>query len=127
VNGLPAVVIRGDDPVPPFEQLRRQLADLIRAHQLPPGHRLPPVRQLAGDLRLAPGTVARAYQELEREGYVVSKRGGGTRVADHPATLNRPQVRAALDDLGRRFVEDARRLGFTPDEILAAIGAALKG
>jgi DNA-binding transcriptional regulator YhcF (GntR family) len=122
---LPALVIRGDDPVPPFEQLRRQLADLIRARQLPPGQRLPPVRQLAGDLRLAPGTVARAYRELEGEGFVVSRRGAGTRVADRPATLSPAQRRAGLAGLAERYVDEAQRLGHPPAEIAAAVAAAL--
>jgi DNA-binding transcriptional regulator YhcF (GntR family) len=56
-----------DNPTPPYEQLRRQLADLIAARQLGPGDRLPPLRQLAGDLGVAVGTVARTYRELEQE------------------------------------------------------------
>ena len=125
MSGLPALVIRGDDPVPPFEQLRRQLAELIRARQLAPGERLPPVRQLAGDLRLAPGTVARAYRELETAGFVVSRRGAGTRVAEQPVTLTPAQRRAALAGLAGRYVEEARRLGSDPAEIADAVRAAL--
>ena len=47
------------DPTPPYEQLRRQLTELISAGVLAPGDRLPPLRQLAADLGLAVGTVAR--------------------------------------------------------------------
>ena len=47
--------------VPPYEQLRSQIVDLVAVGSLPVGARLPPIRQLAGDLGLAPGTVARAY------------------------------------------------------------------
>jgi DNA-binding transcriptional regulator YhcF (GntR family) len=50
------------DPTPPYEQLRRQLADLIGSGVLTTGDRLPPVRQLAADLGLAAGTVARTYR-----------------------------------------------------------------
>ncbi|ETJ06228.1 MAG: putative transcriptional regulator, partial [Actinomyces urogenitalis DORA_12] len=46
-----------DSPTPPFEQVRSQIASLIVDGALEEGQRLPPVRQLAGDLRLAPGTV----------------------------------------------------------------------
>ncbi len=44
------LTLNPEDPTPPYEQLRRQLSDLITAGQLNPGDRLPPLRQLAGDL-----------------------------------------------------------------------------
>ncbi len=56
-------------PTPPYEQLRQQLAQLIELGTLTDGTRLPPVRQLAADLGLAAGTVARTYRELEAAGH----------------------------------------------------------
>ena len=76
----PALTVDTGDPTPPYEQLRRQLAGLIQSAVLTPGGWLPPLRQLAADLGLAVGTVARAYRELESAGLVTSRRGGGTRV-----------------------------------------------
>jgi len=73
--------IDASDPTPPYEQLRRQLVALIEAGALGVGTRLPPARQLAADLALATGTVARAYRELDKAGLVRSRRGGGTTVA----------------------------------------------
>ncbi|BCB84839.1 hypothetical protein Psuf_021520 [Phytohabitans suffuscus] len=72
----PTLTIDTASPVPPYEQIRAQLAQLIQHQVLAPGDRLPPVRQLAGDLGLAVGTVARAYRELELSGQVRSRRGG---------------------------------------------------
>lgn len=76
-------VITVDDasPTPPFEQIRAQLQNQIQLGTLANGQRLPSVRQLAADLRLAPGTVARAYSALEFEGLIETRRGGGTRVS----------------------------------------------
>lgn len=73
------ITIDEADPTPPFEQIRRQLTDQILSGNLAPGDRLASVRQLAGDLRLAPGTVARAYSELESDGLLLTNRSG-TRV-----------------------------------------------
>ncbi|MEV4724242.1 GntR family transcriptional regulator, partial [Micromonospora humida] len=64
----PAIRINPSSAVPPFEQVRQQIAELIRWGVLAEGQRLPTVRQLAADLGLANGTVARAYQELEAAG-----------------------------------------------------------
>ena len=81
----PALTVTPDDPTPPSEQLRRQLVDLIEGGQLVEGERLPPLRQLAGDLGLAVGTVARTYCELEAAGW------SGPDVAAGPASrLLRP-------------------------------------
>jgi DNA-binding transcriptional regulator YhcF (GntR family) len=68
------------DPTPPYEQVRRQLAGHIATGRLMAGSRLPPVRQLAADLGLAAGTVARAYRELEEAGLITTGRARGTHV-----------------------------------------------
>lgn len=119
-----ALTLDPDDPTPPYEQLRRQLADLIAAGRLGPGDRLPALRQLAGDLGVAVGTVARTYRELEQEGLLTSRRGGGTRVAATgraPATDRRHLLAGMTDD----FVARARSLGFTEQEIVVALGRRL--
>lgn len=67
--------------LPPFEQIRVQIADLVQAGKLSAAQRLPTVRQLAADLQVAPGTVAKAYALLESEGLIVTSRSKGTHVA----------------------------------------------
>ncbi|MGN6612956.1 MAG: GntR family transcriptional regulator [Angustibacter sp.] len=113
-----------DDPTPPYEQLRRQLAELITAGLLAPGDRVPPLRQLAGDLGVAVGTVARVYRELEQEGLLTSRRGGGTRVTSgrRAPAADRRQL---LGGMAADFVTRARTLGFSDQEILAALGRQL--
>ena len=103
----PRLSVDPDDPTPPYEQVRRQVADLIGAGVLRPGDRLPPLRQLAGDLGLAVGTVGRAYAELEEAGLLVSRRGAGTRVAE--GVQARPE--AVLDGLARDYLSRAAGLG----------------
>ena len=118
------LTVDSDDPTPPYEQLRRQLADLITAGRLGPGDRLPPLRQLAGDLGVAVGTVARTYRELEQEGMLTSRRGGGTKVAAAgraPATERRDLLGGMAGD----FLARARGLGFSDDEIVATLGREL--
>lgn len=90
--------------VVPFEQIRGQLADLIRAGDLSGGQRLPSIRQLAADLRVAPGTVAKAYAMLEAEGLIEASRTRGTRVIEgnaHADEIHRAAKRyvSAVGDL----------------------------
>ena len=80
-GAMDAFVIDHDSAVPPFEQLRSQVATRVAHGDLPPGTRLPTVRQTASDLGLAVNTVARAYRELEADGVVVTQGRRGTFVA----------------------------------------------
>jgi DNA-binding transcriptional regulator YhcF (GntR family) len=112
------IVVDTASAVPPFEQVRAQLEAAIVAGTLAAGERLPSVRQLAADLRLAPGTVARAYAALEVAGYVETRRGGGTRVAARGAGA---QSASRVLPHARTYVAAARAAGLTLDESLAAI------
>jgi DNA-binding transcriptional regulator YhcF (GntR family) len=118
-----ALTVTPDDPTPPYEQLGRQLAELIEGGQLVEGERLPPLRQLAGDLGLAVGTVARTYRELEVAGLVRSRRGGGTRVATAVPMRSPTERHARLADLAATYVMKGRALGATDAEITAAVRA----
>jgi len=119
-----AVRVDPADPTPPFEQLRRQLAEAIQAGALTAGSRLPPVRQLAGDLGLAPGTVMRAYGELAASGLVVAGRARGTIVAAVAAPTEADR-RRSIAQLAQAYAGEAQRLGASPAEALAAISRAL--
>ncbi|WP_431918913.1 GntR family transcriptional regulator [Micromonospora wenchangensis] len=125
MTGGPAIRIEPSSAVPPFEQVRQQIAELIRWGVLAEGQRLPTVRQLAADLGLANGTVARAYQELEAAGLVVTRRAAGTRVAS--AAALQPDARLeALALRAREFVIAGRLLGAGDDELTDALAVALK-
>jgi DNA-binding transcriptional regulator YhcF (GntR family) len=96
----------------PYEQVRRQIAGLIRSGELARGNRLPTVRQLAGDLGLAVNTVARAYKELEAEGMVATRGRHGTFVIAARSRVTDEETRAAAVLLARA----AQRAGITEAE-----------
>jgi DNA-binding transcriptional regulator YhcF (GntR family) len=119
------VIVEVDDAsaVPPFEQVRVQVAAAIRSGSLAPGTALPTVRQLAADLSLAPGTIARAYKELEQEGLVRASGRRGTTVADI-TQLDDAARAAALSDAAARYAAEVRGLGLDLDAAVAALRAA---
>jgi GntR family transcriptional regulator len=104
-------------PVPPFEQIRQQLHDQIVDGTLASGAKLPTIRQLATDLGLAPGTVARAYAELEAARLVETNRSKGTRV--RASTAMDEAARAAAD----RYVEAAKATNLDLAAALALVRA----
>ncbi len=71
-------------PVPPFEQIRAQLALHVAAGRLTPGDRLPAIRQLADELDVSTNTIARAYRELINAGIAEAAGRRGTRITAAP-------------------------------------------
>lgn len=111
--------------IPVFEQLRAQLAVMVAVGRLLPGDRLPTVRALAEQLQLAPGTVARAYRELENGGIVEGRGRHGTFVVDEPPHSEPLEERQArLASAADRFVFEIRQLGVDLDGADAAMNAA---
>lgn len=111
--------------VPTYEQVRTQLTDMIVSGGLPEGTRLPSIRQLASDLDLAPGTVARAYRELEASGLVTSRVRHGT-VVRPPARPTRAEGRAQLDDAARGYALAVLRLGGSEEDAVRALCRQLR-
>ncbi|NMR21073.1 GntR family transcriptional regulator [Cellulomonas fimi] len=108
-------------PVPPYEQIRGQVAAAVRSGTLVPGTRLPTVRRLADDLGVAANTAARAYRELEQAGVVETRGRHGTFVAATGAAGDRAALAAALD-----YARRARELGLEDAEALRWVRDALK-
>lgn len=115
-----------DDPVPPYEQIRSQVATMIASGVLSSGDRLPPVRQLAADLGLATNTVARAYRELESDGLVVGRVRHGTTVTTGPSTLPPADVQRRLAEAARSYAVTARQLGVSATEAERVARQALR-
>jgi GntR family transcriptional regulator len=107
--------------IPPYEQIRSQVAAYVDGGLLAPGARLPAIRALAADLGVAVGTVARAYAELESAGLVASRRRTGTVVTGRPAVRSEDRVRTAAGELARLARED----GVDAETVLALVRAAL--
>jgi DNA-binding transcriptional regulator YhcF (GntR family) len=116
----PVINLDPASAVPPFEQVRAQLAAQIVNGDLIAGTRLPPVRRLADDLGLAANTVARAYRDLEAAGLVETHGRGGTIVGAR-GDRAREQLLAAA----RQYAGLARDLAVDPDEALALVRTAL--
>lgn len=110
-----------------YEQVVAQIREGVATGKLAAGDRLPPVRRLADQLDIAPGTVARAYSELERLGVVVTQGARGTRVAERQPPRRAQEGPDTLVGLLRPVAVAAFHLGATAAELRAGLDAAMQG
>ncbi|HKG39928.1 MAG TPA: PLP-dependent aminotransferase family protein [Conexibacter sp.] len=84
-------VARGEDREPLHAQLERQLREAVRDGRLTSGARLPATRALARELGISRGVVVESYAQLTAEGYLVTRRGAGTVVANAARPVHAPE------------------------------------
>ena len=109
------ITINYRDPRPIYEQIQTELRRLMLTGLLPPGGRLPSVRELAGQLAINPNTIQRAYRELEADGYILSVAGKGSFVAQVDQ-LAEQQKKQAVDAF-RAAAQKLRQLGLTQAQL----------
>jgi DNA-binding transcriptional regulator YhcF (GntR family) len=116
------VLIDATIAVPPYEQIRVQLATQINDGTLPVGTKLPTVRALASELGIAANTVARAYRELESAALLETRGRAGTFVgANGDVSKARASMAAA------EYVSIIDGLGVDRTTAMAIVAAALGG
>ena len=115
-----------DDPEPMYRQIESQLRDFILGGQLEPGTRLPSMRALARDLSCSVITTRRAYEDLEGEGFIRTRQGMGTLVAEMPEEKMAAHRREAVDGAFKEAVRAGRRAGLTHEELRGILEETLQ-
>lgn len=113
-------------PLPVYAQLVDQLRQQIARGVLPPGAPLPTVRQLAVELTINMHTVARAYNELAREGLITMRRGLGTHVQGPPPPPDPAQRARLLEEIAEEALGRAAAAGLAPEDLLSALQLYVK-
>lgn len=98
---------------PIYEQIYKKMIELIITGTLRENDQIPSVRSLAKDISVNPNTVAKAYQELERNGIIYSLQGRGSFISKPDNTIIKD---AALNDFDKT-VHDAFQKGITSEEL----------
>ena len=106
------------DPRPIYEQIQSELRRLMLTGALPPGSRLPSVRELAGQLAINPNTIQRAYNELETSGYCCSVPGKGC-FAVHTYRAQDDARRLSLEHQLKELLQELRAMGVSEEDIQA--------
>ena len=111
------IIIRNTGETPIYDQITRQVKTLILTGALCEGEALPSMRALAKDLRISVITTKRAYEELEREGFLTTVPGKGCFVAPRNLELVRENALRQVEEYLQKAVECARLGGVTAGEV----------
>ncbi len=110
--------ISNADPRPIYEQVSQQIRQSILSGALAEGELLPSIRNLAKDLRISVITTKRAYEELERDGYVNSVAGKGFYVAPKDREIVRESCLRRIEDQMEQILREARACGIETRELI---------
>ena len=116
------IIISNASPDPIYEQITRQIKAQIISGELREGETLPSIRRLAMDLQISVITTKRAYEELEKEGFVDTVEGKGSFVAMQNKELLREKKMKIVEDKLAEAVAEARLLGITRAELEEMLG-----
>ncbi|NMA54436.1 MAG: GntR family transcriptional regulator [Firmicutes bacterium] len=122
------VDIKSSKPI--YKQIMDQIKEGVVKGVFQPGDKLPSVRELSTMLTINPNTVSKAYQELEREGAIETRRGRGTFIVENYKPQADPDRLGQLNDLLKKVVVEAYYLGLSKKELkqmLADLYAKLGG
>ena len=111
------ILIRNTSGQPIYEQISHQIRDQILSGALPEGELLPSIRALAKDLRISVITTKRAYDELEREGLIVTAAGKGSFVAERNADWLREDVLRRIEDHLQQISQLAAQIGLSGEDL----------
>ena len=121
------IIISNSSGQPIYEQICRQIKGAVATGRLKPGEALPSIRALARDLRISVITTKRAYEELEREGFLENVPGKGCFVAPQNRELLREAQLRRVEDILAQAVDEARKGGLTLEELQELLDLIYKG
>lgn len=112
------IVISNSSLMPIYEQIKNQIISQIMSGELKEGDVIPSIRTLAQDIRISVMTIKKAYDKLEKEGYIVSVQGKGTFVAPRNMELIREQANKDIEKYIFKIIQIADRFNISEEEII---------
>ncbi len=121
------IVISNSGEIPIYEQIASQIKSAVIAGEVKPGEPLPSLRFLAKELRVSVISTKRAYEELEREGYITSVPGKGSFAAEINRELLREEQYKRLEEHLNEAVHAARTAGISLGEMKELLETLYEG
>jgi len=115
------IIVANSSPDPIYEQITKQIKAQIISGELTEGEGLPSIRKLAKELQISVITTKRAYDELEREGFINTVSGKGTFIATQNKELLQEKKMKIVEEKLAEAVSEAKMLGIGLDQLKAML------
>ena len=112
------IIISNSSSIPIYEQIKNQIITQIMNDDLNEGESIPSIRSLANDIKISLMTIKKAYDELEKEGYIKSVQGKGTFVAPKNLELAHERANKDIEDHIMKIIEISTKYNITKKEII---------
>lgn len=111
------IIISNNSSVPIYEQIKNAIKEAIFSNELKEGDMLPSVRNLANDLKISFLTVKRAYDELEREGFIKTVQGKGSFIAPKNLELIKEEKLKEIQDYIEKIYNVSKMANISEEEV----------
>ncbi len=112
------MIISNSSSVPIYEQIKSSIIEQIMNDELSEGEAIPSIRSLASDIRISVMTIKKAYDELERDGYIVTVQGKGSFVAPRNVELAKEQAKKDIEASLEKVIKTSKMFNISEDEII---------
>lgn len=111
------ILLKNSSERPIYEQIKQQVKENILKGHVTPGEHLPSMRELSQDLSVSVITTKRAYEDLEKDGFVFTIRGKGTFVKEQDSSILKEKQFIVIESLAKSMSKEAKTIGMTLSEL----------
>lgn len=112
------MIISNSSSVPIYEQIKNSIINQIMNDELKEGEAIPSIRNLAQDIKISVMTIKKAYDELETDGYIISRQGKGTFVAPRNTELAKDKAQKDIEEYICKIVDISKKYNIQKEEII---------
>lgn len=115
------IIISNTSSIPIYEQIKSTIINQIISSELESDEPLPSIRSLAKEIRISIMTVKKAYDELEKEGYIITRQGKGSFVAPKNIALIKEQKQKEIENYLAKIIDISNKYNIEKQEIIDLI------
>ena len=112
------MIISNSSSVPIYEQIKKNIINQIMNDELKEDDAIPSIRNLAQDIKISVMTIKKAYDELEQEGYIISKQGKGTFVAPKNTELAKDKAQKDIEEHISKIVDISKKFDIQKNQVI---------
>lgn len=112
------IIISNSSSTPIYQQIKNAIINQIMSGELQEDEKIPSIRSLAQDIRISVMTIKKAYDELEQEGYIITRQGKGSHVAQKNTELAKEQAQKDIEIYIEKIVDIANKFNIDENDVI---------